>query len=156
MQKILRRKKRSQLKERKRLIQIIIGGRNQVKKKCSNKNVSGDISKQAKKFQSKRDKYLDEREATWDKMVEESDHIQAENKLKKKKKGRKNQDMQQYVIETISGHELRKNSKKGCYVVYQVGWVDSNNNGVCVNCKRNSIGYGWRIFGKKKRWALRL
>ena len=87
MQKMLRRKKRSQLKERKRLVQIIIGGRNQVKKKCSNKNVSGDISKQAKKFQSKRDKYLDEREATWDKMVEESDHIQAENKLKKKKKG---------------------------------------------------------------------
>ena len=86
MQKMLRRKKRSQLKERKRLIQIIIGGRNQVKKKCSNKNVSGDISKQAKKFQSKRDKYLDEREATWDKMVEESDHIQAENKLKKKKR----------------------------------------------------------------------
>ena len=64
--------------------------------------------------------------------------------------------MQQYVIETISGHELRKKSKKGCYVVYQVGWVDSNNNRVRVNCKRNSIGYGWRIFGKKETLGIKI
>ena len=55
---------------------------------------------------------MNDREKEWDKMVAQTSHVEAENKLKQNRKRKKEQDMEQYIIEKITGHELGRRSNR--------------------------------------------
>jgi len=75
---------------------------------------------------------MNDREKEWDKMVAQTSHVEAENKLKKNKR-RKKQDMEQYVIEKITGHELGQRSNRVVLLCIKwEGWTQTTMESVKV------------------------
>ena len=65
-------------------------------------------------------------------MVAQTSHVEAENKLKKNKR-RKKQDMEQYVIEKITGHELgRRSNRVVLLCIKWEGWTQTTMESVKV------------------------
>ena len=90
------------------------------------------IKKNNKKITRKNNEYLNDREKEWDKMVAQTSNVEAENKLKKNKR-RKKQDMEQYVIEKITGHELgRRSNRVVLLCIKWEGWTQTTMESVKV------------------------
>ena len=89
-------------------------------------------------------------------MVEESDHIQAENKLKKKKKGERTKTCNNTLQKQLVAMNLEKIVKKVVMLCIKwVGWTQTTME--CVSIVRETAqGMVDEYLVKKKRWALRL